>query len=162
MSYRSRGLSALALLTLLAANPLLAANGDTYEWAYWGGDERSSRYSPLAQIDASNFGKLEVAWRWSAGNYGPEPDLIYRATPIYVNGKLYTVAGQRRTVVCIEPETGETLWMFREKETPRWAASTRKDYGKGVAFARVDGRPVLYLLTPASYLWALDADTGQP
>ncbi|MFN8061054.1 MAG: PQQ-binding-like beta-propeller repeat protein [Vicinamibacterales bacterium] len=134
----------------------------THEWPYWGGDEQSTRYSSVDQIDAGNFGKLEIMWRWKAANYGPEPDLIYRATPLYVNGKLYTVAGYRRTVVCIEPSTGETLWMFREKDNPRWAASTRKNYGKGVAFARVEGRPVIYLLTPGYYLWALDADTGQP
>ena len=89
------------------------------EWAYWGADERSSRYSPLEQVNAENFGDLEIAWRWKAANYGPEPDYIYRATPIYVNGKIYTVAGQRRTVVCIDPTTGETLWMFRERQNPR-------------------------------------------
>lgn len=142
--------------------PEPGAAGQQVEWAAWGGDERSSRYSPLTQIDASNFNRLEVAWRWKADNFGPSPDLIYRATPLYVNGKLYTVAGKRRTVVCIEPATGETLWMFREKDNPRWAASTRQDYGKGVAFARVDGRPVIYLATPGSYLYALDADTGVP
>jgi quinoprotein glucose dehydrogenase len=145
-----------------AQGPGANASGDTVEWAYWGADERSTRYSPLDQVDASNFGQLEVAWRWKANNYGPLPDLIYRATPIYANGKLYTVAGLRRTVVCIDPVTGETLWMFREKDNPRWDASTRKNYGKGVAFARVDGRPVIYLTTPGYYLWALDADTGQP
>lgn len=144
------------------ARPEAGAAGQQVEWAAWGGDERSSRYSPLTQIDASNFNRLEVAWRWKADNFGPSPDLIYRATPLYVNGKLYTVAGKRRTVVCIEPATGETLWMFREKDNPRWAASTRQDYGKGVAFARIDGRPVIYLATPGSYLYALDADTGVP
>ncbi|MDP1569199.1 MAG: PQQ-binding-like beta-propeller repeat protein [Vicinamibacterales bacterium] len=142
--------------------PAEGSASGTVEWTHWGGDERSSRYSPLDQVTAANFSQLEVAWRWKANNYGPEPDLIYRATPLYVNGKLYTVAGQRRTVVCIDPATGETLWMFREKDNPRWAASTRQNYGKGVAFARVDGRPVIYLLTPGFYLWALDADTGQP
>jgi quinoprotein glucose dehydrogenase len=132
------------------------------EWGVWGGDLASSRYSPLAQIDQTNFNELQVVWRWKAANFGPEPDLIYRATPLYVNGKLYTVAGLRRTVTCIDPATGETLWMFREKDNPRWAASTRKNYGKGVAFARVDGRPVIYMASPGSYLYALDADTGQP
>src|SRR3712207_769740 len=83
---------------------------------------------------------------------------------LYVNGKLYTVAGIRRTVVCIEPSTGETLWMWRENTDgdPRWEASTRKNYGKGVAFARVDGKPVLYYLGAGFTMWALDADTGQP
>ncbi len=132
------------------------------EWRYWGGDEGSTRYSPLDQINAGNVAKLEIAWRWSAANFGPEVDRIYRATPLYVKGKLYTVAGQRRTAVCIDPATGETLWMYREKDNPRWEASTRKNYGKGVAYAEVDGRGIIYLVTPGYYLHALDAETGQP
>ena len=135
------------------------ANG---EWRYWGGDEASTRYSPLDQINAENFKNLEVVWRWKAANYGPEVDHIYRATPLYVKGKLYTVAGQRRTVLCIDPVTGETLWMYREKETPRWAASARQNYGKGVAYAEVDGRDVIYMISPGFYLHALDAETGHP
>lgn len=103
------------VLTSFALVATAATAAVAQEWSAWGGDERSSRYSALDQVDASNFGKLEIAWRWSASNYGPTPDFIYRATPLYVNGKLYTVAGKRRTVVCIEPSTGETLWMFREK-----------------------------------------------
>jgi quinoprotein glucose dehydrogenase len=132
------------------------------EWRYWGGDERSTRYSPVDQIDADNVIDLEVAWRWRAANYGPTPDFIYRATPIYVNGTLYTVAGQRRTVVAINPATGETLWMWRMKDNPRWQASTRKNYGKSVAYAEVDGRGIIYLVTPGYYMVALDAATGQP
>ena len=76
--------------------------------------------------------------------------------------KLYTVAGQRRTVLCIDPATGETLWMWRMKENPRWAASVRKNYGKGVAHAVVGGRDFIYVVTPGYYLVALDADTGLP
>ncbi|MBK82194.1 MAG: quinoprotein glucose dehydrogenase [Gammaproteobacteria bacterium] len=135
------------------------ANG---EWRYWGGDEASSRYSPLEQINADNFENLEVAWRWKADNYGPDVDYILRATPLYVKGKLYAVAGQRRTVVSIDPATGETLWMWRMKDNPRWQKSTRKNYGKGVAYAHVDGRDVIYVITPGYYMAALDADSGQP
>ena len=132
------------------------------EWRYWGGDERSTRYSPLSDINADNFTDLEIAWRWKSDNYGPSPDYIYRATPLYIKGRLYTVAGQRRTVVAIDPATGETLWMWRMPENPRWQASTRKNYGKGVAYASVDGRDVLYLITPGYYLVALDPETGTP
>lgn len=155
-------LAGAIVATVTPAAPPAALGTENGEWRYWGGDERSTRYSPLDQIDASNVGTLEVAWRWKAANYGPEPDHIYRATPLYVKGKLYTVAGQRRTVVCIDPATGETLWMWRMKDNPRWQASTRKNYGKGVAYAEVDGRGVIYLVTPGYYLVALDAETGQP
>lgn len=167
-------LSALASLTLLSVGWLLAApaaaqNGGAKnagtadgEWHYWGGDAASSRYSPLDQIDADNFEDLEVAWVWRGDNYGPEVDRILRATPVYADGKLFTVAGARRTVIAIDPATGETLWTYREPDTERWQRSMRKNYGKGVAYAEIDGRGVVYLLSPAFFLTALDAETGQP
>jgi len=104
------------------------------EWRYWGGDAASSRYSPADQVTAENVADLEVAWRWYGANYGPEPGNVYRATPLKVGDRLYTVAGHRRTVVALDAGTGETLWMWRMRENPRWAASTRQDYGKGVAY----------------------------
>ena len=154
----------LTVLTLFTTAPASAQRKGTEngEWRYWGGDEGSSRYSPADQINAANAGKLEVAWRWYAANYGPEPDFIYRGTPIKVGEKLYVVAGQRRAVVAIDPATGETLWMWRMREEARWQASTRKNYGKGVAWAEVGGRGTLYLITPSYHLVALDAETGQP
>ena len=96
----------LMMLVVAWTIPVAAQNGtENGEWRYWGGDEGSTRYSPLDQIDAGNVADLEVAWRWKAANYGPTPDFIYRATPLYVNGTLYTLAGQRRTVVAIDPAT---------------------------------------------------------
>src|SRR4029453_19324924 len=37
------------------------AKGD---WTYYNADIRGTKYSPLDQINATNFGKLEVAWRF--------------------------------------------------------------------------------------------------
>jgi glucose dehydrogenase len=133
------------------------------EWRSWGADNYTTRYSPLDQINASNFEQLEVAWLWRGDNYSPEgPDPLLRSTPIYVDGKLYSVAGSRRTVVSIDPATGETLWTFREPPTKRWEDSMRKNYGKGVAYDIVDGRGRIYVITPGFFLWALDAETGIP
>jgi glucose dehydrogenase len=132
------------------------------EWRYWGADAGSTRYSGLDQIDASNFEDLQLAWLWRGDNFGPEPDFILRATPIYVDGILYTVAGRRRTVAAIDPATGETLWTFREPHTGRWESSPRQNYGRGVAYAEIDGRGVIYLVTPGFFLHALDAKTGLP
>ena len=74
------------------------------EWRYWGGDAWSSRYSPLDQINASNFNSLQVAWQWNAGAFGS--DEYYRTTPIYANGRLFTVATTRRVATAIDPATG--------------------------------------------------------
>ena len=96
----------------LGGMPALAQDGG---WSHWGGDEKSQRYSALDQIDADNFEELEVAWIWRGDNYGPDADMILRSTPIYADGKLFGVAGARRTVAAIDPATGETLWTFRER-----------------------------------------------
>jgi quinoprotein glucose dehydrogenase len=37
----------------------------------------------------------------------------------------------------------------------------RKGYGKGVAYARVNGRGVVFITTPGFFLHAIDAETGQ-
>ena len=38
----------------------------------------------------------------------------------------------------------------------------RANHGKGVAFARINGRGVVFVTSPAFFLHALDARTGQP
>jgi len=151
-------------LTLALATPLHAQDRGTPagEWRYWGADAWSTRYAPLDQIDGSNFEELEVAWTWRGDSFGPSVDYILRATPIYVRGMLFTVAGRRRAAVAIDPATGETLWTFREPHTTRWERSSRQSHGKGVAYGEVDGRGVIYLVTPAFFLHALDAETGLP
>lgn len=156
--------AALVLGLAMLASPVGAQDrgNPVGEWRYWGADAGSTRYSALDQINGDNFGSLEVAWTFRGDNFGPEPLYINRATPIYANGGLYTVVGLRRTVVSIDPATGETLWTFREPYTTRWARSSRQDAGKGVAYAEIDGRGVIYAVTPGFFLHALDAETGLP
>ena len=129
------------------------------EWRYIGGDAGHTRSTPLRQIDRSNFGDLEIEWTWRDASFGTTPP---RSTPVYAGGKLFTVAGARRHVVAIDPASGETLWSFREPNTFRWEYSMRAPWGKGVAYAELDGRGVVYIVTPAFFLHALDAETGRP
>ncbi len=99
------------------------------EWRYWGGDAWSTRYSPLDQINAANFGTLKIAWQWNAGAFGQ--DEYYRTTPLYANGRLFTVATTRRIAAAIDPENGETLWMWRMDEGIRWQKAPRQFAGRG-------------------------------
>ena len=156
----------IGLLFCLVSPAIVSAQGlpgtENGEWRYLGGDAGHTRYSPLAQINRTNFNELEQAWIWRGDNFGPNLDYFSRATPIYVDGTLYTVATPRRQVIAIDPETGENLWTFREPETIRHQRSPRQAYGKGVAYAEVNGRGVIYITTPGFFLWALDAKTGLP
>ena len=129
------------------------------QWTFLGGDAWHTRYTTADQIDASNFGNLKVAWRFDAKSFGPSTS---RATPSYVEGKLITVTGERRHVVALDPATGELRWSFTEPNTFRHEYSMRKGYGKGVAYAKIDGRGVVYITTPGFFLHALDAETGRP
>ena len=152
-----------ALLGVACAGSAQMTGLENGEWHFLGGDAGHTRSSPfLSQIDASNFSDLEAAWTWRGDNYGGAVEYTMRSTPSYADGMLYTVVGQRRQVVAIDPSTGETLWTFREPETMRYLRSPRADFGKGVAYAEVDGRGVIYITTPAYFLWALDAKTGRP
>ena len=157
------GLACVVLMATAAAAFAQRLPGtENGEWRYLGGDAGHTRYSPLDQIDAGNFADLEVAWMFRGDNFGQTPTPQSRSTPTYVDGILYTVAGERRTVVAMDPGTGETLWTFREPNTGRWERSMRRGYGKGVSYGEVGGRGVIYIQTPALFLWALDAKTGFP
>ncbi len=128
-------------------------------WTYLGGDAWHTRYTPATEITAENFNDLEVVWEWSATSFGPSTP---RATPSYIDGKLITVAGDRRHVVALDPKNGDLIWSFREPNTFRHDYSMRKGYGKGIAYTEIDGRGVVFITSPAFFLHALDADTGEP
>ena len=153
---------ALALACAFSAPGPVNAQGAGTEggqWTHLGGDAWHTRYTPLDQIDASNFEDLEIAWRWNASSFGPSTS---RATPTYANDKLITVTGNRRNVVALDPATGELLWTFTEPNTSRFKYSMRAGYGKGIAYGEIDGRGVVYITSPGFFLHALDAETGQP
>jgi hypothetical protein len=42
--------------------------GAVGEWRAYGGDLGNTKYSPLTQIDAKNFGQLRLAWRWESAD----------------------------------------------------------------------------------------------
>ena len=67
------------------------------DWPSYNADVRGSRYSPLDQINADNFGKLEVAWRFKTDNLGTRPEFKLEGTPLVVNGILYATGGTRRS-----------------------------------------------------------------
>src|SRR5688572_9985164 len=89
------------------------------EWRTWAGDLAATRYAPLDQINAGNFSKLEVAWRFKTDNLGPRPDFNLQATPLMVNGRLYFTAGSRRAAVAVNAANGELLWIHRLEEGAR-------------------------------------------
>jgi quinoprotein glucose dehydrogenase len=132
------------------------------EWRTYGGDLGNTRYSALDQINAGNFSKLEVAWRFRTDALGPRLETNFQATPLMVGGKMYFTAGTRRAAVAVDAATGEMLWMYSVNEAERGSSAPRQLSGRGLAYW-TDGKQerILYV-TPGYQLIALDAATGNP
>ena len=157
----------LASCLLLAAAAFAAAADET-EWSSYGADPQSTKYSPLAQIDADNFADLEVAWIWDS----PDNAMVranrrltpigYKSTPVIADGVLYvsTSLGQ---VAAIDAVERMELWRF---DTGSWQAGRPTNLGfnhRGVALWQAGDRPGRVLMpTNDGRLWSLDARTGKP
>jgi quinoprotein glucose dehydrogenase len=130
------------------------------EWPSYAADLAGTRYRPLDQINASNFSKLEVAWRFKTDSLGNRPEYKLEGTPLMVNGVLYATGGSRRAAIALDAATGELIWVHGEREGARGAASPRQLSGRGLAYW-TDGKEerILYV-TPGYRLIALDAHTG--
>src|SRR5947207_14568157 len=149
-----------AVLSGQAQGFLSTKNG---EWPYYTADIRGSRYSPLDQINAGNFNKLEVAWRFKTDNLGPRPEFKLEGTPLMVKGVIYATGGTRRSVMALDAKTGELRWSYSLREGNRAAIAPRQLSGRGVSYwtdGKGDDR-VLFVTT-GYRLVALNAHTGQP
>ena len=139
---------AVATAACLAAGPAEAQYGAPAggEWRSYAGDSGSTKYSPLDQITAGNFGDLEVLWHWQS----VDSHLVH-STP---GGDSLVAA--------------DTLFDILQAEEPDlWTAfdgvnrtRTRPSIRSLVATPlMVDG--VLYLSTPLYRAAAIDARTGE-
>jgi quinoprotein glucose dehydrogenase len=160
MPQMTRYVAIAALGSVLTSAPLWGQNAKDTDWPSYAADVRGSRYRPLDQINASNFSKLEVAWRFKTDNLGTRPEFKLEGTPLMVHGVLFATGGNRRSVFALDAATGELLWVHGEHEGARGAAAPRQLSGRGVAYW-TDGKEerILYV-TPGYRLVALDAKTG--
>src|SRR3954467_3174409 len=170
MSPRFRRLASVLVLVVLAAvyfkqglrgqgsGQPSTRNGD---WPHYTADMKGTRYSPLDQINRSNFNQLEVAWRFKTDNLGPRPEYKLEGTPLAIKGILYTTGGTRRSVVALDGRTGEVIWTHSLREGKRAAVSPRQLSGRGVSYW-TDGKGderVIYVTT-GFQLVELNARTG--
>jgi quinoprotein glucose dehydrogenase len=135
----------------------------TGDWTHYTADLRGTKYSPLDQINAGNFNRLEVAWRFKTDMLGPRPEYKLEGTPLAINGVLYTTGGTRRSVVALDGKTGELIWAHSLREGRRAGVSPRQLSGRGLAYwtdGRGDDR-IIYVTT-GYRLVSLNAKTGAP
>jgi quinoprotein glucose dehydrogenase len=132
------------------------------EWPHYTADLKGTKYSPLDQINASNFNKLEVAWRFKTDNLGTRPEYKLEGTPIMIKGVLYATAGTRRSVIALDGKTGELMWSHSMREGNRAAIAPRQLSGRGLSYwtdGKGDDR-IVYVTT-GYRLVELNAHNGQ-
>jgi quinoprotein glucose dehydrogenase len=160
------------------------------EWQAWGRNEFGERYSPLTQINPSNIGKLQEAWRIRTGDMPTDKDpveITNQNTPLKVNGMLYACTAHSK-VLALDPDTGKEIWRYdphiqgpNGNDFRGWAHMTCRgvSYYDEASFSKSDaistpaplsavGQAIasacprrLYLPTADARLIALNADTGK-
>src|SRR5262245_50910402 len=153
-------LSSTALALVLPAATLAQAQAGDTDWRNYANDLAGTRYAPLDQIHAGNFDRLEIAWRFPSSMLGSRPEYTWEATPLLIKGRLFTTAGSRRDVVCVDAANGELLWMFRKDEGQRARNAPRQYSGRGLAYWTDGSEERILYVTPGYQLVALDAKTG--
>src|SRR5205809_3233841 len=126
--------AALALIPRVTGQSSGMPSTKNGEWPMYTADLKGSKYSPLDQINANNFNKLEVAWRFKTDSLGPRPEYKLEGTPIMVRGVLYAAAGTRRSVVALDAKTGELIWSHSVREGKRAIYAPRQLSGRGLSY----------------------------
>lgn len=146
-------------LLVLFALPLLSAEsrkspGDAADWPMYNRDLAGTRYSPLAQINTKNVGKLVRVWSYKLG-LDPNTSGITGGsefTPIVVNGVMYLATA--KAIVALEPESGRELW--------RYDLKTGAPSRRGVAYWPGDRQnPPRIVFTAGRSMFAVNAKTGK-
>ena len=155
---------AMGLTTTLCLVGTAAAQTENGEWRSYSGDQGSTKYAPLDQINRTNVKNLRIAWRRPAVDpllSGKDPKLQvpnnFRATPLMIGGVLYAPNGVG-LVEAFDPGTGKTIWI---QEPPPGPDALRGTSTRGVAYWREAGDERIFVQR-GEMLIALNAKTGQP
>jgi quinoprotein glucose dehydrogenase len=143
-------------------------------WAYYGGDEGGSRYSPLQQINRDNVGKLELAWHYRTGAVAANPTLKsmidFQATPTLLPaaaGAHLVICDPFGKVIALDPASGTERWSMDPKidKTPyagRFKCKGVAYWADSAAAAGTACSHRLFLATADKRLIAMDARDGKP
>ncbi len=180
-------------VTTGTVGPVLAQPGASNgEWRSYAADTWGSKYSPLDQLTATNFGELTVAWRWrtadthlvltdeSGSSLVPaqtlfdrleeaEPDRWVRRPSI---GRLVAtplmvdgvlfLSTPLYQAAAIDARTGETLWVHDPRMYEAGTPAPAPWAHRGVGYWENDGDARIVWGTGDGHLIAVDAKTGIP
>ena len=136
------------------------------QWPHYSSDQYASRYLDTDKLTETNFSNLTLTWRWTS----PTENLLAansdleafwnESTPIMINGVLF-VSSQFNHIVAINAETGQAIWTF---DPQSYQAGRPPNHGfvhRGVAYWEKDNDKRIFVGTLDSFLYSIDACTGE-
>jgi PQQ-dependent dehydrogenase (methanol/ethanol family) len=147
-------LAATAASVTATADPDLEKRmADPSNWASQAGDYANQRYSDLNQINASNVGKLQVAWTMSTGVLRG-----HEGSPLVIGDTMYIHTPFPNNVYAVNLKDQTYKWKYEPKQDvsviPVMCCDT---VNRGLAYG--DGK--IFLQQADTTLVALDANTGK-
>jgi quinoprotein glucose dehydrogenase len=142
-------ITACLLLSSSLQNP---KNGD---WAAYNGGDDCNHFSALTEIKPSNVSQLKLAWEYASGG----ADTVKQSTqiqcnPLIIKGIMYGVSAGSQAFA-LDAATGRELWKTNLKD------NTFSMTSRGVTYW-TDGKEARIFFAFGAFLYALDAQTGQP
>ena len=145
---------AVILVVVVGALALMyyynASHGSGEDWREYLGGPHRNHYSTLTDIDSTNVDQLKVAWEYHTGDSGQ-----VQCNPIIVDGVLYGVTASVN-VFALDAATGKEIWRLKDTTGVKWYGTLR-----GVTYWE-DGDDKRILYTKESWLYAVNAETGEP
>jgi len=141
-------------LTVADVDDEVLASAEEYgdQWLTHGRTYSEQRFSPLSGINADNVQDLGLVW-----SFDTEMRRGHEATPIMVNGTLYTTTSWS-VVYAVDARTGELKWQWDPEVDPaRGRLACCDVVNRGVAV--YEGKVFVGILD--GRLAALDAETGE-
>lgn len=152
-----RLIASLVFSLALVVAPSEISAGDPLDWAYWRGPEYSGTSREKNLPESWSTAGENLIWR--------KEEYATRATPIVMNGKIYTVCRafpettkEGEKVICANAATGELIWESIHNVFLSDAPAER------VGWSSVCGDPAtgkIYLLGLGCLFQCLDGETGK-
>lgn len=152
----SHGSLVICLVSILASSCSEEINDNNSNWDTYLGDNFSSQYSGLTEINTTNVQQLKVAWEYSSRDLDSIGKSQIQCNSIIVDGVLYgTSAGLR--LFALNAATGRQLWLF----DPNTEIMLGRNVNRGVAFWQgEENKRIFYTVGPN--LYGINAVTGKP
>ena len=137
-----------------ANEALIKQSQNPKDWVMPTGDYFNQRYSQLKQINATNVGKLQVAWTFSTGVLRG-----HEGAPLVIGDVMYVHGPFPNPVYALDlAHDGKILWKYVPKQDPNVIPVMCCDtVNRGLSYG--DGK--IFLHQADTTLVALDAKTGQ-